>query len=119
MIVPIPLALLAAALIALVATPEATPLFGLDHASFARAAFGVAFLVWLLLAGARRAGPAGIARVVSGALSAHLGWRAVYVGAGRIAATLGRTPNVAKPVGRVPAVGTLPPALANVADTAK
>jgi aspartyl protease family protein len=73
MIVAIPLALLAAALIALVATPEATPLFGLDHASFARAAFGVAFLVWLLLAGARRAGPAGIARVVSGALA----WAAI------------------------------------------
>jgi aspartyl protease family protein len=68
MILAIPLALLAAALIALLATPEPTPILGLDHASFARAAFAFAFVVWLALMGARRAGPAGLARVVSGAL---------------------------------------------------
>jgi aspartyl protease family protein len=76
MVLAIPLALLAAALIALIATPEATPLLGLDHASFARAAFGIAFVTWLLLAGVRRAGPAGLARVVSGVLV----WAAIILG---------------------------------------
>ena len=76
MVVFIPLAILAAALIALVTTPEQTPLLGLDHPSFARAAFGVAFLVWLLFLGARRAGAAGVARAVSaGAL-----WAAIIIG---------------------------------------
>jgi aspartyl protease family protein len=76
MVLAIPLTLLAAALIALIATPEATPLLGLDHASFARAAFGIALVIWLLLAGVRRAGPAGLARVVSGVLV----WAAIILG---------------------------------------
>ena len=76
MVLAIPLALLAAALVALLVTPEATPLLGLDHESFARAAFGVAFVIWLLLAGVRRAGPAGLARVVSGVLI----WAAIILG---------------------------------------
>jgi len=76
MVLAIPLALLAAALVALLAVPAGTPLIGLDHASFARAAFAVAFLVWLALAGARRAGAAGLARVVSGAAV----WAAIILG---------------------------------------
>ena len=68
MVLAIPLALLAAALIALLAIPEPTPILGLDHASFARAAFAFALVVWLALMGARRAGPAGLARVFSGAI---------------------------------------------------
>ena len=65
MIVAIPLALIAAALIALIATPEATPLLGLDHGSFGGAAFAFAFVVWKLLVAARRSGPGGVARLVS------------------------------------------------------
>jgi aspartyl protease family protein len=76
MVVALPLALLAAALIALLAVPAETPILGLDHGSFARAAFGVAFLMWLLLAGARRAGPAGLARVIGGAAI----WAAIIIG---------------------------------------
>jgi aspartyl protease family protein len=76
MVLAVPLALLAAALIALLVTPEAAPLLGLDHASFARAAFAVAFLMWLLLVGVRRAGPAGLARVISGVLA----WAAIILG---------------------------------------
>lgn len=72
----VPLALLAAALIALVVTPPATALLGLDHASFARAAFGGAFLLWMILIGARRAGAAGFAR----ALGAAAIWAAIIVG---------------------------------------
>ncbi len=72
----IPLALLGVALIVLLAVPEGTPLLGLDHASFARAAFAVAFVVWLALAGARRAGAAGLARVLSGAAA----WAAIILG---------------------------------------
>jgi aspartyl protease family protein len=76
MILVVPLALLGAALAVLLAVPEGTPLLGLDHASFARAAFAVALVVWLALAGARRAGAAGLARVVSGAAA----WVAIILG---------------------------------------
>lgn len=76
MAVGIPLALLAAALIALFAVPVGTPLLGLDHASFGRAAFVAAFVAWLALVGARRAGPAGLARV----LSAATAWAAITLG---------------------------------------
>ncbi len=76
MVFAIPLALLGAALVVLLAVPEGTPLLGLDHASFARAAFAVALLVWLALAGARRAGLAGLARVLSGAAV----WAAIILG---------------------------------------
>jgi len=75
MVVAIPLALIGAALLALLATPEGTRLLGLDHASFARAAFAVALILWLGLIGARR-GPAGLAR----ALSAATAWTAIIVG---------------------------------------
>jgi aspartyl protease family protein len=76
MVLAIPLALLGATLVALLAVPEGTPLIGLDHASFARAAFAVALVVWLALAGARRAGAAGVLRVVSGAAV----WAAIILG---------------------------------------
>jgi aspartyl protease family protein len=76
MVLLIPLALIVAALIALFVTPETTPLLGLDHGRFGGAAFGFAFLVWLLLTGARRAGPGGFARVVRGALA----WTAIILG---------------------------------------
>jgi aspartyl protease family protein len=75
-VVLVPLAILVAALAALVVAPPQTPLLGLDHPSFARAAFAVAFLAWLLFLGARRAGAAGLARAVSaGAL-----WAAIIIG---------------------------------------
>jgi aspartyl protease family protein len=76
MVLAIPLALLGVALIVLLAVPEGTPLLGLDHSSFARAAFAVAFVVWLALAGARRARAAGLARVLSGAAV----WVAIILG---------------------------------------
>ena len=60
------LAMLAAALAALFIVPEGVPLFGLDHASFARA-LGAALILWLVLTGARRAGAAGVARAIGGA----------------------------------------------------
>jgi aspartyl protease family protein len=72
----VPLALLGAALVALIVVPEGTPLLGLDHASFARAAVVVALVVWLALAGARRAGAAGLVRVLSGATV----WAAIILG---------------------------------------
>ena len=81
MVLAVPLALLGAALVALLVVPEGTPLIGLDHASFARAAFAIALGVWLALAGARRAGAAGLARVVSGAaiwVALILGLTGVY-----------------------------------------
>ena len=76
MVFAVPLALLGATLVVLLAVPEGTPLLGLDHASFARAAFAVAFVVWLALAGARRAGAAGLARVLGGAAA----WAAIILG---------------------------------------
>ncbi len=76
MAVAFPLALLAAALIALYVAPEGTPLLGLDHGSFARAAFGVAFLAWLLLTSARRVGLGAFARVLGGAAI----WTAIVIG---------------------------------------
>ena len=45
MVFVIPLALLGATLVILLAVPEGTPLLGLDHASFARAAFAAALVV--------------------------------------------------------------------------
>jgi aspartyl protease family protein len=76
MVVAVPLALIGAALVALLAVPEGTPLLGLDHASFARAAFAVALVVWLALVGARRAGAAGLARALGGAAV----WAAIILG---------------------------------------
>jgi aspartyl protease family protein len=75
-VVLVPLAILLAALIALVAVPSGTPLLGLDHGDFARAALAVAFLTWLFLTGVRRAGPQGFARVLGGAVI----WAAIIVG---------------------------------------
>jgi aspartyl protease family protein len=76
MVLAVPLALIAAALIALIATPAATPLLGLDHGSFGGAAFAFAFVVWKLLGAARRSGPGGVARLVRGALA----WSAIVFG---------------------------------------
>jgi aspartyl protease family protein len=71
-----PLALLAFAGIALFGTPPDAPIFGLDHNRFAGLAFGAALLLWLLLSGARQAGPAGLARAFASALT----WAALIVG---------------------------------------
>jgi hypothetical protein len=49
----LPMGLLAAALIALLATPAEAPLFGLSHDEFRRGAFGGALLLWLLMSGPR------------------------------------------------------------------
>ena len=76
MVAAIPLALVGAALVALLVVPQGTPLLGLDHPSFARAAFAVALLVWLALVGARRAGSAGLARALGGAAA----WAAIILG---------------------------------------
>jgi aspartyl protease family protein len=76
MVLVIPLALLGAALVVLLVAPEGTPLLGLDHASFARAAIALALIVWLALAGARRAGAVGLMRVLSGATV----WAAIILG---------------------------------------
>jgi aspartyl protease family protein len=62
----LPLAILAAALAALFVIPEGAPIFGLDHASFARAV-GALLILWLVLTGVRRAGAAGVARAIGGA----------------------------------------------------
>lgn len=67
MALALPFLLIAAALIALVATPSDALLLGLDHASFARASMGVAFLSWMLVGAAQRAGASGVARVVGSA----------------------------------------------------
>jgi aspartyl protease family protein len=72
----LPLALIAVALAALFVAPEGTPLLGLDHPTFARAAFGVAIVLWLALTGARRVGALGLARLVVGAAT----WAALIVG---------------------------------------
>jgi aspartyl protease family protein len=72
----LPLLALAAALFALFVVPPATPILGLDHGSFARAAFGAALLLWLALAGAHRAGPGGLARAISGVAA----WAFLIVG---------------------------------------
>ena len=63
----LPFALIAAALIALLVTPAETLLLGLDHGSFARASFAVAFLSWVFFSSVRRAGVSGVARVVGSA----------------------------------------------------
>jgi len=62
----LPLAILAAALAALLIVPEGALIFGLDHASFARAV-GALLILWLVLTGVRRAGAAGVARAIGGA----------------------------------------------------
>jgi aspartyl protease family protein len=62
----VPLALLAAAFLALWRTPADENLLGLSHNDFARGALGVALLLWLILSGLSRAGAAGAARVIAG-----------------------------------------------------
>jgi hypothetical protein len=58
--------LLAAALIALLATPGEAPLFGLSHDEFGRGAFGCVLLLWPLMSGLVRTGPTGAPRIFSG-----------------------------------------------------
>ena len=65
----LPLLVLCAALLALYVSPPDTLILGLDHNSFVRASMGTAFLLWMLLTGVRRAGPAGVARVIGSAAS--------------------------------------------------
>jgi aspartyl protease family protein len=76
MTVALPLAFLVAALLALLAVPAQTPIIGLDHGNFAQLAFGVAFLTWLSLSWARRAGPGAFARILGGAAI----WTAIILG---------------------------------------
>lgn len=72
----VPLALLAAALVALLTIPAQTPILGLDHGSFAGAALGVALLAGLWLRSARRAGLSALARALGGAAI----WTAILFG---------------------------------------
>ena len=58
----LPLFLLCAALLAMYVSPPDALILGLDHDAFMRLALGTAFLLWMLLTGVRRAGPAGVAR---------------------------------------------------------
>ena len=76
MVLAVPLALLGAALVVLLVVPEGTLLLGLDHPSFAAAAFAVAFTVWLALANARRVGAASLVRALSGVAV----WAALILG---------------------------------------
>ena len=71
----LPLGVFAAALTALLATPENEPLLGLSHNDFGRGAMGVAMLTYLLMSGVARAGSAGAARV----LSSVAAWGAIGV----------------------------------------
>ncbi len=72
----LPLALMAAALVALLVFPAATPILGLDHARFAQAAVGATLLLWFVLTGVRRAGPGGVARILGGAAT----WAMLIIG---------------------------------------
>src|SRR5208282_1436722 len=76
MAIVVPLALLAAALVALLTVPAQTPILGLDHGGFAGAAFGVAFLAWMSLRWTRRAGLSALARALGGAAI----WTAILIG---------------------------------------
>ena len=100
-----PLALLAAAVVALWLAPPSQPLFGLSHDDFARGALGASLLLWLTLSGLARAGPAGTAQVLTSvALWAVLGIALVTVYAYRF--------ELSEVVERV--VGELDPAVAQV-----
>jgi aspartyl protease family protein len=66
MIALVPIAILAAAAVALIAVPSETPILGLDHGNFARASASAAMVTWFGLMGARRAGAAGVVRVIGG-----------------------------------------------------
>jgi aspartyl protease family protein len=72
----LPIALLALAAVLLYATPAEAPVFGLDHARFAQAALAGALVVWLLLGGPWRLGPANIGRALGGAAT----WVALMIG---------------------------------------
>jgi aspartyl protease family protein len=61
-----PLAILAAALAALLATPPERPLLGLSHGDFGSGALGVSMLTYMVMSGVARAGGAGAARVFGG-----------------------------------------------------
>jgi aspartyl protease family protein len=62
----VPIAILAAAVVALFTFPAQAPILGLDHGTFARASVGAALVGWFAFMGARRAGAAGVARVIGG-----------------------------------------------------
>jgi aspartyl protease family protein len=72
----LPLAVLGAALIALVATPDDQLIIGLDHGRFAQVATGAALGLWLLTSAARWAGGGAIARSVGNALV----WATLLIG---------------------------------------
>lgn len=71
----VPIALLTLAALALYLTPPDTPILGFDHARFAQGALGGALIVWFLLGGPWRLGPARIGRAIGGALT----WAALMV----------------------------------------
>ena len=62
-----PLLVLAAALAALLMTPQQSTLLGLDHQSFAAAAIGAAVLLALIVSGLGSARPSDVARIVGAA----------------------------------------------------
>ncbi|MGA2042976.1 MAG: TIGR02281 family clan AA aspartic protease [Roseiarcus sp.] len=64
-----PIALLAAAALALLLVPAEAPILGLDHERFARCALGAALALWLLFGGPWRLGPANLGRAFGGALT--------------------------------------------------
>ncbi|WP_158814719.1 TIGR02281 family clan AA aspartic protease [Methylocapsa sp. S129] len=65
----LPIGLLALAALALCLTPADALILGLDHGHFAQAALAGALVLWLLLGGPWRLGPANIGRALSGALT--------------------------------------------------
>jgi aspartyl protease family protein len=64
----LPVAALAVAIAALLATPAQSTLLGLDHRRFASAAIAVSLLLWLVLSSLRSARPSDIARMVTTAV---------------------------------------------------
>jgi aspartyl protease family protein len=71
----LPIALLAAAAVALGLTPADSPILGLDHGRFAQAGLAGALLVWLLLGGPWRLSRADLGRALGGVLT----WAALTI----------------------------------------
>jgi len=91
----LPLAVFAAALAALLLTPESQPVLGLSHDDFGRGAMGLSMLISLLMSGLSRAGSTGAARVF-GSVAA---WGAIGVALVAIYAYRSEFAEVARRVG--------------------
>ncbi len=72
----LPFVALIAALAAQFLIPTNQPIFGLDHARFGQASFGVVVLLWLFTSASRRR----LAPRAAGAIAAALAWLAIGVG---------------------------------------